>query len=228
MTADTDLCHACGKPLGHGVSRYRTATGEVHMRCHHGPRILVIEDEATLRDLITRILERLGYGVDTAADGFAAIPLIGQHDYDVVLSDLRMPQMDGPTLYREIQRIYPEVASRIVFMSAHTNLEEYVPFIREVRAPILGKPFDMKELRETLARMLGPRGSRPAPDPPSESVNGPWLAKCSCGWARAATSAPEADSAGKLHSTMGPAGIAHVTRVERPDDPRGRIPLTQV
>ncbi len=198
------------------------------MRCHHGPRILVVEDEAALRDLITQILEHLGYGVDTAPDGFAAIPLIGQHDYDVVLCDLRMPQMDGPTLYREIQRIYPEVASRIVFMSAHTNLEEYVPFISEVRAPILGKPFDMKEFRETLARMLGPRSSPPAPDAASETAAGRWLAMCSCGWARAAASAPEAESAGKLHVTMGRAGVQHVTRVEHPDDPRGRIPLTPV
>jgi len=178
--------------------------------------------------LITQILERLGYGVDIAADGFAAIPLIGQHDYDIVLSDLRMPQMDGATLYREIQRIYPEVATRVVFMSAHTNLEEYVPFIREVRAPILGKPFGMKEFRETLARMLGPRSSRPALDPPLESTARGWLAKCSCGWAHAAASAPEAESAGKLHFTMGPAGTQHVTRVERPDDPRGRIPLSPV
>ena len=166
--------------------------------------------------------------MDIAADGFAAIPLIGQHDYDIVLSDLRMPQMDGATLYREIQRIYPEVATRVVFMSAHTNLEEYVPFIREVRAPILGKPFGMKEFRETLARMLGPRSSRPALDPPLESTARGWLAKCSCGWAHAAASAPEAESAGKLHFTMGPAGTQHVTRVERPDDPRGRIPLSPV
>jgi hypothetical protein len=60
MATDDDLpiCKTCGKPIRTGDPRYRTADGESHVRCHEGPRVLVIEDEAALLELIVGVVER--------------------------------------------------------------------------------------------------------------------------------------------------------------------------
>jgi CheY-like chemotaxis protein len=150
-------CRVCGKPIREGDARYRTATGDVHVRCHEGPRVLVVEDEAAIRDMIVDVVRRAGYAADAVANGREAIERIPAHHYDMILCDLRMPVMGGPELYHEIQRRYPDVARRLVFMTAHANIEEYVEFVREVRAPVLKKPFYIEELRDTLARMIGPQ-----------------------------------------------------------------------
>lgn len=123
------------------------------------PRVLVVEDEPGPRDLVVDVVQRAGCLADAVANGREAIQKIPAHHYAMLLCDLRMPQMDGPALYREIQRVHPDVAQRIVFMTAHTNLEDYAEFIREVRAPVLKKPFYLDELRDALARMIGPRRS---------------------------------------------------------------------
>lgn len=188
------------------------------------PRILVIEDEAALRELVIQIMQRLGYAADTVGDGRGAIDLIGQHDYAVILCDLRMPGMDGPSFYRELQRTRPDLASRVVFMSAHANLDEFIPFIKDVRTPVLSKPFNMDEFRDTLARMLGPRAATPQAGGRSATGGGQWLVRCSCGWARAESSEHDADSSSKLHRTMSRADVQHVTRIEAPIDPKGRTP----
>lgn len=60
--------------------------------------------------------------------------------------------MDGPAFYREVQERFPEAAPRIVFMTAHQNVDEFVPFLKDVAAPVLQKPFSIEELRSTVAR----------------------------------------------------------------------------
>jgi DNA-binding response OmpR family regulator len=74
-----------------------------------------------------------------------------------------MPTMDGPAFYREVHRQFPEAASRIVFMTAHLNVDEFLPFLNEVGAPVLQKPFSVEELRATVARIIGPPSPRPRP-----------------------------------------------------------------
>jgi hypothetical protein len=63
MPPDDDLavCSACGKPLRKGDPRYRTPDGESHVRCHEGPRVLVVEDDSVLLELIVDVVQRVGY-----------------------------------------------------------------------------------------------------------------------------------------------------------------------
>jgi CheY-like chemotaxis protein len=160
---DLPLCAACGKPIRAGDPRYRTEEGESHVRCHEGPRVLVIEDEALLLELIVGVVQRVGYITDHAENGQDALRFLPVHAYDLILCDLRMPIMDGPTFYREVQQRFPDAAPRIVFMTAHPNVDEFVPFLKDTTAPVLQKPFSVEDLRSIVARIAGPPSTRPRP-----------------------------------------------------------------
>ena len=118
-------------------------------------RILVVDDEPTIAQLIADVLTGDGYDVDTAPDGLAALELIGRRAYDLILSDLRMPELDGLGLYRELERTRPGLARRFVFITGTSEHTDYQGLIADIAAPVLTKPFDMAELqrvaRETLA-----------------------------------------------------------------------------
>jgi CheY-like chemotaxis protein len=119
-------------------------------------RILVIDDERAVRELISDALGIEGHDVHTAENGKEALDLIGQHRYDLVLCDLRMPEMDGQRLYEEVQRDYPQVLKRIVFVTAQAHSADYGPFLRSTGIPVIEKPFTLSQLRQTVDKMLGP------------------------------------------------------------------------
>jgi DNA-binding response OmpR family regulator len=127
-----------------------------------GPRILVIDDERALRETIAETLRMDGFDVQTAADGKAGLELIGRTPFDVVLSDLRMPEMDGRALYHEVRREHPHALDRFVFLSAQTRGPEYGSFLLETGAPILEKPFTLEQLRRVVDRMVDRRSGQPA------------------------------------------------------------------
>jgi CheY-like chemotaxis protein len=147
--ADLPICNTCGKPLRTGDPRYRTAEGESHVRCHEGPRVLVVEDDSALLELIVDVVQRVGYLTDHAVNGQEALRHLPTHGYELILCDLEMPIIDGPAFYREVQQRFPDAASRIVFMTAHLNVDAFIPFLNEVGAPVLQKPFSVEEFRAT-------------------------------------------------------------------------------
>jgi CheY-like chemotaxis protein len=124
------------------------------------PRILVVEDELRISQLVAEVLEAEGYEVDTAANGLLALEKIEQHDYDLILSDLRMPELDGLGLYRELQRRQPALLSRLLFVSGTTDQPEYQRFLAETAVPVLSKPFALVDLQQLSRRMhtAHPRG----------------------------------------------------------------------
>ena len=119
------------------------------------PRILVIDDERVLRETIVDSLRLEGFDVQAAADGKKGLALIGRTPFDVILSDLRMPEMDGRALYDEVRRDHPQALKRFVFVTAQAHGPEYGPFLRETGAPILDKPFTLQQLRHIVERMVG-------------------------------------------------------------------------
>lgn len=160
-TDDGPRCAICGQPLGQKEPRYRRPDGDVHVRCFEGPRVLVVDDDPNLRELISYTVQRQRTcKVHTASNGREAIERIRTYVYDLILCDLRMPEMDGPTFYREMQAHHPKLVGSIVFMTAHARDDEYAAFIRDAGAPLLDKPFPKEQLDAILGRMIGPTQSR--------------------------------------------------------------------
>jgi CheY-like chemotaxis protein len=77
------------------------------------PRVLVVDDDEDLRELEIRVVKQAGYQVDAVGDGQAGLERLAERAYDVILSDVRMPGMDGIAFYQEVRRRHPPQADRI-------------------------------------------------------------------------------------------------------------------
>ena len=113
-------------------------------------RILVVDDEPTLRDMVAELLRDEGYTVRTAADGRAAVALFASEPPDLVLMDVMMPGMDGRAAYMAM-RAHPDGRTvPIVLSSAAVHPDALDPGI----AAFLPKPFDLDQLLRLVARLL--------------------------------------------------------------------------
>ena len=116
--------------------------------------LLLIEDEATLRNAISRFLRNTGYAVDVAEGGSDALDLLATRSYDLILLDLRMKGMSGEQVYERIASRDPEQASRIVFMTGDLHSAAASRFIRLTGRPVLAKPFTLGELEIRVAQLI--------------------------------------------------------------------------
>ncbi|RDS75825.1 cell cycle two-component system response regulator CpdR [Alteriqipengyuania lutimaris] len=106
-------------------------------------RILLAEDEDAMRTYLTRALEKAGYGVDSVDCGTAALPLLEGGSYDLLLSDIVMPEMDGIELAQRCNEISP--ATKVMFITgfAAVSLKASAD---QPRAKVLSKPFHLRDL----------------------------------------------------------------------------------
>jgi CheY-like chemotaxis protein len=128
-------------------------------------RILVVDDEDNLRDVLVEVLKRDGHEVDAAADGAEGLRRAEALRYDLVLTDLRMPGLEGPALYQALRARYAEPPPRVIFMSANAGIAEYADFLASTGEPALEKPFNLADMRQVVLQVLTGRpgaGSVPA------------------------------------------------------------------
>ncbi len=116
-------------------------------------RLLVVDDDETLREVLAAILNERDRVVDTARDGIEAVALIGQNQYDLILSDLSMPGLDGPALYDAIRSIHV-TPPRVIFMTGHAAGGDYAEFLKGTTEPILEKPFKVDVVRNLVNVLL--------------------------------------------------------------------------
>jgi len=116
--------------------------------------ILVVEDESSLRELIANILLLDHHEVDTVRDGAEALYRIEQRAYDLIISDLQMPNLDGPGLYAALRKRFGESLPRVIFVTGHAEADQFVPFLAETGDPVLTKPFTMEDLRTLVQWVL--------------------------------------------------------------------------
>ncbi|MDD5555739.1 MAG: response regulator [bacterium] len=123
-----------------------------------GERILIADDEAWVREIFIRALGERGYEVHGAVDGVDAYEKIRSGGYDLIVLDLKMPQMDGMELLRKIRETDEDV---IVFcLTAYPSDESLRESLAEGCFDYITKPFDMDEVAELLARALDTRAVR--------------------------------------------------------------------
>jgi len=121
--------------------------------------ILLVDDEPGIVKALTRLLQRDGHRVDTAANGRLALAQLQARPYDLILSDLRMPELDGPGLYRALAQQAPLLCQRFIFLTGDTLSPETVAFVAQSGVPRLTKPCTAAEVRRAIALVL--RGSHP-------------------------------------------------------------------
>ncbi|MDD5363999.1 MAG: sigma-54 dependent transcriptional regulator [Gallionellaceae bacterium] len=120
------------------------------------PKILVVEDDAALREALTDTLELAGQAVVSAPDGEAALAVLGREAVAMVLSDVQMPGMDGHQLLRRVMAVRPGIP--FILMTAYGQIERAVEAMKDGAADYLPKPFEPDRLLAVVARYL------PAPD----------------------------------------------------------------
>jgi PAS domain S-box-containing protein len=116
--------------------------------------ILVVDDELGIASALAYLLRRSGYHVDVATNGRLALERLSGRDYDLILCDLRMPELDGPGLYREIARHRPHLVPRMIFLTGDTLSPEAREFLERAGGLRLNKPFRAAEVRRLVQQAL--------------------------------------------------------------------------
>jgi signal transduction histidine kinase/DNA-binding response OmpR family regulator len=116
--------------------------------------ILIIDDEPSIASGLKRLLSRDGYTVETVANGYLALTKLRERSYDLLLSDMRMPEIDGPSLYRTLERQYPHLLRRVIFLTGDTLNPETKLFLDQSAAPCLTKPCTVAEIRRVIQQVL--------------------------------------------------------------------------
>ncbi|UCH74824.1 MAG: PAS domain S-box protein [Rhodospirillales bacterium] len=130
-----------------------------------GGSVLVVDDEVEIASALAEILALDGLHVDVAESGRAALERIAGSDYDLILTDLRMPDMDGPGLYRLLEQQYPHLCDRMIMMSGDTLHAAASEFLQRTDLPMIEKPFDPADLLRLVEEIL----ARPSPQAPANS-----------------------------------------------------------
>ncbi len=117
-------------------------------------RILLVEDEDSVRMFTKKALELSGYEVTEAYDGVSGLNLIknGNIGYDLIITDVMMPEMDGPTLVKEVKKILPD--QKILFISGYTENNQDLDIEKQKEVYFLNKPFTLEELNLTVKKIV--------------------------------------------------------------------------
>jgi len=147
-----------------GIPEAREAVAETevvpeqHADAH---TVLIVDDEAEIRDTLTEILVNAQHRVVAVASGREALERLAREDFDAILTDIRMPDIDGRALYQEIARRWPERAHRVVFVTGDTLASTLREFVTDSGRPVIEKPFMPSEVRRVIADLAVDR--KPAP-----------------------------------------------------------------
>ncbi len=119
-----------------------------------GARILVVDDEPGIAEVLAEVFQLDGHVVEMVGNGGAALAKLRVERYDLILSDIRMPDLDGPALYREVERRHPDLLARFIFLTGDIMSPETSQFLAQTGVPCLSKPFTLEMVREVVQRAL--------------------------------------------------------------------------
>lgn len=115
-------------------------------------KLLVIDDEKSILDLLNVVFEKEGYAVETSLSATRAVELIGNDDIDMIISDIKMPKMNGMELLRYVRKNRPDIP--IVMITAYGTIKQAVEALKAGAMDYIVKPFDVEELKIIVAQGL--------------------------------------------------------------------------
>ena len=124
--------------------------------------ILVIDDEPSIVRVLAQLLRRDGYRVETAANGQHALTQLHTQPYDVIVSDLHMPDLDGRAFYTLLQHQYPALCQRVIFLTGNGDAADSATFLAQCGQPWLPKPCPIAVLRRTIQQVLAAAVAAPS------------------------------------------------------------------
>jgi CheY-like chemotaxis protein len=152
------------KPAGHEAEDGRErrpivpgGNGDQGDRARQLPRkktILVVDDEPGVAAVLMEIFRLDGYAVQLAEDGEVALAKLQQRTYDAIVSDVRMPKVDGSALYRAVAQWNPQLLKRFIFLTGDTATPGVLEFIERTGLPFVTKPFPVDVLRQVVRHVI--------------------------------------------------------------------------
>ncbi len=115
-------------------------------------RILLVDDEENARIALSRLLSREGYVVNTVSNGFEALNYLREHDVNLIVTDINMPEMDGISFLREANRSFPGI--NVIMITAYGGVESYIEAINLGAFEYINKPVKIEELKSILDRIF--------------------------------------------------------------------------
>jgi DNA-binding response OmpR family regulator len=120
----------------------------------HRARILLVDDDPLITDLVVDMLGMDGHDVETASDGMEALERLKSQRFDLIVTDLHMPKLDGAAFYRELRDRQAHPLKKIIFLSGTTGGSPEHKAVMESGAPMLLKPFNVTDLIDLVRSML--------------------------------------------------------------------------
>lgn len=115
-------------------------------------KALIVDDEEVLRQMVGRILKSMSLKTDFAEDGLIALEKLKEGGYGIVLADIRMPNMDGIQLLRQVKKDFKDVD--VIIMTAHTSQYSFIDVVESGASDYITKPFSVEELKAKIERVL--------------------------------------------------------------------------
>ena len=150
---DIDAWLDSQRPRGGGATRAAPAAPARPVSATTRPRVLVVDDEASIRDLLAKTLALAEYDVDVAADGRSALERMRLYPYDLLIADLRMPGMDGLTVIREAKRYKADLP--VLIITGYSTESSAIEAVNLGVAGYLTKPFRVPQVLAAAAKALG-------------------------------------------------------------------------
>ncbi len=117
-------------------------------------KILLVDDEVELAQTLADLLEPEGHHVDIAANGAIALEKLKKNPFDLIISDLRMPVLDGPGLYEALGRELPSYLNKIIYVTGDTLSSHVQTFLSQHTVPVIEKPYRLDDVHRAIAALL--------------------------------------------------------------------------
>ena len=119
-----------------------------------GGRIMVIDDEEVFRNVLQSALSRDGYEVDTLSSPREALPRLERDDYDLILADLKNPDISGREFFQELASRMPDMIARVIFITGDAASHNAKEFLEGAGRSVIENPFELRVLQRQVAKAL--------------------------------------------------------------------------